>query len=741
MRTRLSSLSFIGVLLFSTLLSGACPTRGYAETPRSFLAPNAESYVFNLEWGGFGDLNDEFKSPEGIAVDPQGNLWVADQSNSRIMKFDANGNFLFSFGAPGSGDGQFSSPHGIAIDRLGNVWVADTFNNRVQKFNANGAFLCKAGGLTQPHGIAVHPTNVNTVYVANTGANAIRRFTGTCTDNGGWGSGPSANDGEFNFPHDIAVDASGKVYVADYNNNRIQVFNATGATLLDKWGVSGSGDSRFTAEPNFSGPAGIEVDACGYVFVSDHNNNRIQKFTSDGTFVTMWGWSGNDGGEFARPVGVAADGKGRVFVADRDNHRIQRFAPSTQDITYLFSKTWGAFGSTDGAFSSPMNLAVDPTTGTVYVADTFNHRIQVFNASGTFQRKWGAFGSGDGQFSSPRGLVVHENEVYVADQHNHRIQVFSPTGVFKRKWGSNGNANGQLSQPLAVAVDPNTDEVYVAEFGNHRIQKFAKNGTFLRGIGHGTTWTGAAPSPAASNLNRWFNGPAGVAVDRDSGDIYVADYHNNRIQKFSGDGAFLTKWGASGSTNGLFSGPVGIAVDADGDVYVGEQFNHRIQKFEPNGKFITKWGSHGSGAGALDGLFSSPQGVALNNAGNFLYVADVSNHRIQRFERFGFSFTATPATQNVVKGNVGTYNLSITGVGPNTLDAPVTFCLLSGKPGATTAVFAPASVIPNAGGPETATLTLDTSPTTPAKSYPLFIIAQGGGQTRVRAVTLKVTNP
>jgi DNA-binding beta-propeller fold protein YncE len=729
------------VFLTSTLLSSVVPSRGQAQTPHSFLASNAESYVFNLAWGGLGSLNDEFNTPEGIAVDPKGNVWVADQSNSRILQFDANGNFLFSFGAQGSGDGQFSFPRGIAIDQQGNILVADTFNNRIQKFNATGRFLCKAGGLNQPHGIAVHPTNVNSIYVANTASHAVRRFNGTCNDLGGWGSGPSANAGEFSSPRHIAVDSTGKVYVVDTNNHRIQVFNATGSRRLNTWGVFGSGDSRFTADPQFSSPTGLGIDLCGNVFVSDHNNHRIQKFKSDGTFITMWGWAGSDEGEFTRPVGIAVDGKGRVYVADRDNHRIQRFVPSTKDVTYLFSEKWGAFGSIDGLFSSPKNLAVDPTTGAVFVADTNNHRIQVFNAAGTFQREWGGFGSGPGQFSSPRGLVVHENEVYVADSNNHRIQVFRPTGVFKRQWGAAGNANGQFSQPLAVAVDINTDEVYVADSGNHRIQKFSKTGTFKRGIGHGTAWTGAAPSPTQSNLNRWFNAPAGVAVDPDSGDIYVADSNNNRIQKFSGDGVFLTKWGSQGSANGQFSVPIGITVDADGDVYVSDQFNHRIQKFEPTGKFITKWGSFGSGTDPLDGLLNSPGGVGVNSAGNFLYVADASNHRIQRFERFGFSFSISPASRTVVKGNVATYTLNVTGVGPNTLDTPVSFCLLPGKPNATTVTFNPASVIPNDAGSVTATLKLDTAPSTPAKTYPLSIAAQGGGQTRVKSLTLKVTAP
>ena len=106
-----------------------------------FIAPGAESYVFDLRWGSQGGLNDEFSSPEGVAVDPSGNVWVADTSNDRITKFDASGNVLFNFGSVGSGPGQFSNPHGISVDVQGNIWVADTSNNRVQKLRGGGRFV------------------------------------------------------------------------------------------------------------------------------------------------------------------------------------------------------------------------------------------------------------------------------------------------------------------------------------------------------------------------------------------------------------------------------------------------------------------------------------------------------------------------------------------------------------------------------------------------------------------------
>lgn len=735
MRVKLLFLSLFS-MLFTTALVGL-PHAIFGQQqgrPLNFVAPAAESYVFDLQWGESGNLNDEFGGPEGIAVDKQGNIWIADTNNHRIVKYNTSGSFLFTFGGLGTGDGQLSSPNGITIDRQGNIWVADTNNNRVQKFTSTGQFLCSAGGLTHPHGVAAHPTQ-NIVFVANTGANAIVMIDSiTCDNTGGWGS-TGAADGQFNFPHDVAVDKTGRVYVADFNNNRIQVFNSSG-TFLRKWGVFGSGDSRFTASPQFANPIGVEADMCGDIFVTDFNNRRIQKFTNNGTFITTWGWLGSGNGQFNNPVGIAVDAKGRVFVADRDNNRIQRFSPSTGDLTHLFKNKWGGLGSTDGQFSSPFGVAVNTNTGDVYVADTNNHHIQQFDASGTFIRKWGSFGADNGEFSSPQGVAVDPNtgNVYVADTNNHRIQQFDAAGTFVRKWGSSGSDSGDFSFPQGVAVDPNTGEVYAADTNNHRIQKFTSAGVFIRGIGNGITWTGTAPTPGSSNLNGWFNMPRKVAAR--NGLLYVTDTNNHRIQKFNGDGVFLTRWGTLGSGNGQFSSPWGISVDGSGDVFVVDN-NHRVQKFKQDGRFVTKWGSFGS----LDGLLNSPRGVAVDGTNNFIYVADTSNHRIQRFERFGFSLDITPSPQTITKGDTATYTLKLNGVGANTLGTDVTFCLISGKPNGTSVNFSPASVEPNNAGAVTSTLTLNTSNTTQAKSYTLLIEAEGGGQTRVRSVTLKVTNP
>ncbi|MDI6781793.1 MAG: carboxypeptidase regulatory-like domain-containing protein [bacterium] len=138
-----------------------------------------------------------------------------------------------------------------------------------------------------------------------------------------------------------------------------------------------------------------------------------------------------------------------------------------------------------------------------------------------------------------------------------------------------------------------------------------------------------------------FNYPHGVAVDG-SGNVFVVDYYNYRIQKFTADGTFITKWGSYGSGDGQFSNPYGVAVDSSGNVFVADYYNHRIQKFTADGTFITKWGSEGSG----DGQFYYPHGVAVDGYGN-VFVADYNNYRIQKFKPYPAGWLSGKVTSSV----------------------------------------------------------------------------------------------
>jgi sugar lactone lactonase YvrE len=185
---------------------------------------------------------------------------------------------------------------------------------------------------------------------------------------------------------------------------------------------------------------------------------------------------------------------------------------------------------------------------------------------------------------------------------------------FVRTWGSYGTGDGQFNFPKGIAID-SSGNVYVADSDNHRIQKFTADGTFI------TKWDSYGTGDGQ------FSYPQGIAVDS-SDNVYVA---GSRIQKFTADGTFITKWFTA---DGQLSFPLSIAVDSSGNVYVADTYYSRIQKFTADGTFITEWGSEGT----ADGQFSYPQGIAVDSSGN-VYVADSDNHRIQKFDSSGTFIT------------------------------------------------------------------------------------------------------
>jgi len=314
---------------------------------------------------------------------------------------------------------------------------------------------------------------------------------------------------------------------------------------------------------------------------------------------------------FYRPSGVATDMSGNVFIADTFNNRIQKF-----DSHGNFVTKWGYYGAGNGQFYGPFGVAAD-SQGSIYVVDTWNNRIQKFDSNGNFITKWGTEGSENGQFTNPFGVATDASgNVYVADTANRRIQKFDSSGNFITKWGSYGTDNGQFHGPEGVAVD-SWGSIYVVDTWNNRIQKFDSGGNFI------TKWG------SEGSGNGQFIIPFGAAVD-ESGNVYVSDKGNNRIQKFDTNGTFIAKWGSEGSGDGQFMSPDGVAADASGTVYVADNWNNRMQIFDSNGNFIAKWGS----ASSEDGHFHNPVGVTIDPLGH-VYVADSGNDRMQKFTSTG----------------------------------------------------------------------------------------------------------
>ena len=298
----------------------------------------ASACTFILKFGTIGSEDGQFTTPRGIAVDPAGNVYVADasgDSRGQIQKFDANGNFIARVGQNNGTAQGFISAHRITTDSSGNVYATDgaveAAGNVVKKFNSSGVFqfafgaTVSAGGQFQAAaGIAVDSSG--NIYVADLIASVVRKFSSTGTSIGTIGSSGSG-DGQFNGPVGIAIDSADNLYVADSGNNRIQKFNSAG-TFVTKWGTSGTGNGEFNA------PQGVAVDNTGTVYVADTGNNRVQLFSSSGTFIEVCGSAGSGDGQFAGPADVVSNAAGTFFyVADRDNFRVQKFSTAATSPT------------------------------------------------------------------------------------------------------------------------------------------------------------------------------------------------------------------------------------------------------------------------------------------------------------------------------------------------------------------------------------------------------------------------
>ena len=296
-----------------------------------------------------------------------------------------------------------------------------------------------------------------------------------------WGSS-GVDNGQFDQPHGVDIGSSDKVYVADTSNNRIQTFDANG-NFITKWGsvCSISTNDQRCIDPDgvgplalgdgqFAFPSDVAVQSSN-VYVADQLNHRIQKFDSNGNFITKWGSEGSMDGQFVFPYAIAVDSSGKVFVAELINDRIQKFDSNGNFIT-----KWGSQGSGDGQFNHPRGIAID-SLDNVYVVDGENNRIQKFDNDGNLITTWGSTpgsGTDDGQLGQPFGIDLDSsNSVYVANTGFDRIEKFSADGTFIANWGSSGSGDGELKRAKGVAVD-SSGNVYVADTQNYRIQVFSQ---------------------------------------------------------------------------------------------------------------------------------------------------------------------------------------------------------------------------------------------------------------------------
>ena len=476
-------------------------------------------------------------------------------------------------GSYGSGPGQFDGPGGLAFDSKGNMYVTDRNNHRVQKFDSEGQFLIE------------------------------------------WGS-EGSGEGQFLNPVFIAIDSNDNVYVGErdsYPNYDVQKFTSEGKF------ISKLSPEEWVYEENkdFNWHAGIGIDENDYVYIAWRP--YLDKFSPDGKLVSSW--KGDVYGGLCEGGSVAYH-QGNVYVGGYNG--VGKFSSNGQFLEW-WSSTYKNIEEKSDKLHWPIGLTRD-SEGNIYVVEYWNS-IAKFNSAGKLIDRWRLDLSGyyiDGYAPPTIDIAVNEvGEIYVSVfdvlYEDHHIMKYSSSGEVIGIFGKGGSLDGEFINPSGVALD-RTGNLYVVDTGNQRIQKFDADSNFI------LKWGSAGNGDGEFDLRISFL--ADVTVDS-LGNVYVADTGNNRVQKFTSDGKFITKWGSYGTEDGNFSGPSGLAIDNIGNVYVVDKGNSRIQKFTSEGVFITKLGSWGTNPGQM----RNPESITVDPVSENIYVTDYGNNRAQVFQK------------------------------------------------------------------------------------------------------------
>lgn len=511
--------------------------------------------------------NAYFNNPAGVTVTADGIVYVADSGNHAIRRVDPDGTVTTYAGSPGQsgsvngtgGAARFSIPSGLALGPDGSLYVAEAGGGLIRKVAAGGVVTTVAGtpgavgrqdGAANaatfygPAGLVV--TKTGTIYVTETANNDIRAISSagvvsTLAGNGQSGSVDGAGAAaRFSLPLGIAVDGDGVLYTADSSNHVIRRVTTAGevTTYAGAAAASGAADGAGAAA-RFKTPWGVAVDEFGTVYVADEGNYTIRKITTDGTVSTLAGTAGSFGTQdglrpaarFQYPHALAADGAGGLYVADTYVHTIRRvnFVGDVRTVAGLA----GQSGSNDGAgtaarFYNPSGVAVD-AAGNVFIADSLNNVIRKITPTGVVSTLAGLAGRAymfDGTGSNAGFMdleslaLLPSGGLVVGDAYGALRQV-TPEGVVTTLhvdrtgiWDVSG-----------VATD-GAGNIFVTDAEAHVIRRVAPDGTVMTiGGSAGQSGSNDGVGPDAR-----FVRPRGIAVDA-FGVVYVADSDANSIRR------------------------------------------------------------------------------------------------------------------------------------------------------------------------------------------------------------------
>ena len=580
-------------------------------------------------------------SPQGMAEDAAGDLFIADSNNNVVREIHAGTGVITTvagiFGEQGTaGDGgpatsaELITPEGVAVDGQGNLFIADTGNSAIREVNAvTGVITTIAGQLGQE---------------------------------GDSGDGGRATSALLNLPGDVVLDGKGDLFIADSDNDAVREVNLTTGTIttvagtLGQPGSSGDGGPATSALLNF--PTGIALDGAGNLFIADSGNNAVREVNlSTGTITTVAGTLGvsgssGDGGpatgaKLNFPAAVAVDSQGDLFIADANNNAVREVKGGTISTYAGTIGQQGASGDNGQATSAklygPFGLVLDGE-GILFVADQFNNVVRRVTPAAAISNVQPSAvtvqGGGATKITWSSASVGNVDILLSLDGGN----TFTPIASNVPNSGVYGwSVPADLSTTMAEirVVDHNNNTVAGASAATFTISMpTAPIISTVAGSSTGAAGYGGDGGQAVAAL---LNAPTGVAFDS-QGNWFIADGNNNVVREVHAGTGVITTVAGNGTqgfggdggpaTLAELSGPAAVAVDGQGNLFITDQLNNRIREVNLSTGIITtvagngQSGSSGDGGQATSAKLSFPDGMALDSQGD-LFFADSGTNRIR----------------------------------------------------------------------------------------------------------------